>query len=182
MNAAAFTELLQPGETVLAHLAGEGRRAERGNGMERTWWHVALTRERMLVIQMRAAPGVDRWEMINRLASYRSNLRFSHFPRVGGENARLTIEGCGEPIVFIDVDRPPVLQQVAPFLAAWGGPVRGGESVAHVDPDAQNDNSADTKKFLLAAGVLAALFFVCCGCLGVAGVLRQVLGVGFDLG
>ncbi len=176
----SFTDMLAPGETVLAQLAGEGRRIETVNGMERTWWQVALTRDRLLVIRMRAAPGLDRWELVGRVAAPRGNLRFTHFQRTSTDTARLTIEGVGEPIVFIDVDKPPVLPQVQPFLAAWGGPVRGGESVAVVDPDAQNDNGADTKKFLIAAGVLLALFMICCGCLGLGGVLRQLLGIAFD--
>jgi hypothetical protein len=182
MAAGTFSDMLAPGETILAELAGEGRRIETVNGMERTWWQVALTPGRLLVIRMRAAPGVDRWDLVGRVAAPRGNLRFSHFPRAGADGARLTIEGVGEPIVFLDVDRGALVGQVQVFLAAWGGPVRGGESVARVDPDAENANSADTRKFLVAAGVLLLLFVLCCGCLGLAGALRQVLGLGLELG
>jgi hypothetical protein len=178
----AFTDMLAPGETVLAELAGEGRRIETAQGMERTWWHVALTRERLLVVRMRGAPGVDRWDLVGRVAASRGNLRFSHFARTDADTARLTIEGVGEPIVFIDVDRPALVGHVQTFLGAWGGPVRGGESLAVVDRDAENDNSADTKKILIAVGVLLAVFFACCGCLGVGGVVRQLLGFGLELG
>lgn len=177
-----FTDMLAPGERILAELAGEGRRIETVNGMERTWWHVALTESRLLVIRMRAAPGLDRWDLVGRVAAPRGNLAFSHFPRVGGDTARLTIEGVGEPIVFIDVDRGPLVPQVQAFLGAWGGPVRGAETLVRVDRDAENDNGADTKKFLIAAGALLGFFLLCCGCLGIGGVLRQLFGMVLELG
>jgi hypothetical protein len=181
MSASPFTDMLNPGEVVLAQIAGEGRATERGGVLERTWWQLALTRERLLVVRMRAVSN-DRWEMVHRLAAFRGNLRFGHFPRTAADTARLSIDGCGERIVLVDVDRPPVLQQVQPFLAAWGGPVAGGESVARIEDDGMNDNAADGKKFLIAAVVIAVATVVCCGCLGLLGVLQQLLGVVFEIG
>jgi hypothetical protein len=172
----SFADMLNPGETVLAELAGEGRPVERGSGIERTWWHVALTRDRLLVLRMRAAPGTDRWEVIARLAGLRASLRIAHYPRTAADSARLTIDGCGDRIVYIDVDRPPLMQQVAAFLSAWGGPVAGGDSVAQEELDAYHgDQPKDQKTFLLIAGGMLALFVVCCGCAGGLALLRAVL-------
>lgn len=179
--AESFNDMLLPGEVVRAQIAGEGRPADRGVGIERTWWQVGLTDQRLLVIRMRQAAGTDRWEVLARLAGARSNLRVAHFPRTAKDTARLSIDGCGDRIVFIDVDKPPQLQQVHAFLAAWGGPVAGAESVAQEEIDTYHGDGKDQKTLLYVAGAMLGLFVLCCGCVGISGVLRYVLGAVFGL-
>jgi len=175
--------MLLPGEAVLAQIAGEGRTVERGHGLERTWWQVGLTQQRVLVVRMTQAAGTDRWDVIARLAGARANVQVAHFPRTASDTARLTIDGSGDRIVFIDVDRPPVLAQVAPFLAAWGKPVVGGESVARIEVDTYNDQGGDGQKtFLYLAGAMFAFFLLCCGCMGAAGVARTLYYMALGMG
>ena len=159
----------------------DGRGRHRGVGVERTWWQVALTDQRLLVIRMRQSAGTDRWEVLARLAGARSNLVIAHYPRTKADTARLTIDGCGDRIVLIDVDKPPQIQQVQAFLAAWGGPVAGAESVAREEVDAYHGDGKDQKTLLYVAGAMLAMFVLCCGCVGISGVLRYVLGSVFGL-
>lgn len=173
----SFADMLLPGEAVAAQLAGEGRTVERGHGVERTWWQVGLTQERLLVIRMKQAAGTDRWEVIARLAGARPNLRIAYYNRTPADTARVTIDGCGDRIVFIDVDKPPLLPQVKPFLAAWGGPVGGGDTVANEEVDLYHGDGKDSKTLMYVAGAMLGLFIVCCGCVGIASVLRFVLGL-----
>ncbi|MDP2316181.1 MAG: hypothetical protein Q8P41_25005 [Pseudomonadota bacterium] len=177
MAESSFADMLLPGESVLAQIAGEGRTIERGHGLERTWWTVGLTQQRFLVIRMTQAAGTDRWDVIARLAGARSNVTISHFPRTSTDTARLTLDGVGDRIVLIDVDRPPVQPQVKPFLAAWGGPVAGGESVAQTEVDVYNTDATGQKTFLYVALAMLVLFVLCCGCVGISGIVRQVLAM-----
>lgn len=173
----SFADMLLPGEAIAGQLAGEGRAVERGQGVERTWWHIALTNQRLLVIRMHQPPKTDRWDVIARLATARENARFAHYPRTRGDTARLTVDGCGDRAVLVDVDRPPLLQQVKSFLDVWGGPVAGG-SVATEEDDSHNDQSGgDQKMFLYVAGAMLGLFALCCGGTLVLGILRFLLGL-----
>jgi hypothetical protein len=175
MQLNSFNDMLQRGEVIAAQLAGEGRPADRGFGVERTWWQVALTNQRLLVIRMGQARGSDKWEVVARLAGERANLRIAHFGRTRADTARLSIDGCGDRIVFIDVDQPPMLPQIQPFLTAWGGPVSGGDSVAGEEIDGYHGEQKDQKMFLYMAGAMLGMFILCCGCFGISVVLRTIL-------
>jgi hypothetical protein len=179
----SFADMLLPGETVVAQLSGEGRTVERGHGLERTWWQVGLTQQRLLVVRMTQAAGTDRWDVIARLAGARAAVQIAHFPRTATDTARLTIDGSGDRIVFVDVDRPPVLPQVAPFLTAWGKPIAGGDTVAGVELDTYNDQGgAGQKTFLYLAGAMFVFFLLCCGCMGAAGVARTLYYMALGMG
>ncbi|MDP2307064.1 MAG: hypothetical protein Q8P18_13655 [Pseudomonadota bacterium] len=175
----SFADMLLPGEIVTAQVAGEGRTIERGHGLERTWWQVGLTRDRLLVVRMKQAAGTDRWDVIARLAGPRANVRVAHFPRTAEDTARLTIDGTGDPIVFIDVDRPPVQEQVRAFLQAWGKPVMGGDTVGQAEVDVYNTDATGQKTFIYIAVAMLVMFVLCCGCLGIGGVLRTVFAMFF---
>lgn len=164
-----FDDMLSPGEVVIAELAGAGKDQER--------WHIGLTPGRVLAIRMRPAPGEGgqgRWDVASRTIAPRAQVRIAHFPRGGGDTARLSIDGCGDRIVLLDVDVPPLLQQVTTFLAAWGGPVAGGDTVPHEEVDGYH-GQADNKTLMYVVGAMAALFVLCCGCSACAGVLRIFL-------
>ncbi len=175
MTDSPFADLLLPGESVIAQLAGEGRPVDRGHGVERTWWHVALTPERVLVIRMKPAADPRLWEVAARTVAPRANVRIAHYPRTATDTACLSLDGTGDRIVFVDADRPPVAPQVRAFLAAWGAPVPGGESVSQGEIDLYAGDTTGQKTFLYVAVALLAAFVLCCGCLGLAGVLRMVL-------
>lgn len=176
MAANHFDDMLAAGETLLAQLAGEGRPTETGAGLVRTWWHVGLTPQRVLVIRMEMKPRTDRWEVAQRLAATRATVRIAHFPRQGNDGARLTIDGAGDRIVLVNVDQPPMLPQVKPFLDAWGVPTAG---VAVPEQDEYNNVGGEQEKktFLYVAGAMGALFVLCCGCGLASGVLRLLLGL-----
>lgn len=178
----SFADMLLPGEAVIAQVAGEGRTVERGHGLERTWWQVGLTQERLLVIRMKQAAGTDRWEVIARLAGARANVRLAHFPRTAEDTARLTIDGSGDRIVFVDVDRPPVQEQVRAFLHAWGKPVAGGDTVAQAEVDVYNTDDSGQKTFLYIALGMLGLLVLCCGCLGAMGILRTLFAFALQMG
>jgi hypothetical protein len=157
-----FQDMLSPGEGIVAQLAG--------NGPTGTFWQLALTPGRLLAVRLGATDG-GRWEVRSRVAGPRGALRFTHFPRTAQSNARLGIDGCGDHIVIAGVDDPALVPQVEAFLRAWGGPVAGGDSLARVDPDLENAQPEDkTLTYLIAAA--AGLFLLCCGCSGVATVVR----------
>ena len=174
----SFEDMLTPGESIVSELAGEGRNVERGHGIERTWWHVALTQERLLVLRMKQSGGKDTWDLIARTAGPRANLRISHFPRTAADSARLSINGCGDSIIYVDVDRPPLQDQVKAFLAAWGGEVLGGDSVAEAEVDQYHGSGKDeNKNLLLLAGIMGGILVLCCGCVGFSGILRVIFGL-----
>ncbi|MES2638861.1 MAG: hypothetical protein V4850_05245 [Myxococcota bacterium] len=178
----SFADMLLPGEVVTAQIAGEGRTVERGHGLERTWWQVGLTQERLLVIRMKQAAGTDRWEVIARLAGARSNVQVAHFPRTAADTARLSIDGSGDRIVFIDVDRPPVQEQVRAFLQAWGKPVTGGESVGQAEVDVYNTDATGQKTFIYIAVAMLVMFVLCCGCVGTLGLANSLFGLALQMG
>ncbi|MFZ5481619.1 MAG: hypothetical protein ACOZNI_32955 [Myxococcota bacterium] len=160
-----FQDLLAPGEPIVAQLSGACA--------DGTWAQLALTPQRLLVVKMRSTPKSERWEVLARLHGPRNAVRFTNFPRTTGIDARLALDGVGERIVFTQVDQAPLVQQVQAFLGAWGGTVVGGDTVATPEVDAYNAASAEEKNMVLyVVGGAGGLFLLCCGCTGVATLLR----------
>lgn len=172
-----FADMLAPGEVLLATLAGEGRPTERAGGVERTWYHLGLTAQRLLIIRMAMKPATDRWEVVQRLGALRQTVRAAHFPRQGKDGARLAFDGAGDRIVLVNADQPPLLPQVKPFLDQWG-PVAGADGVAVPETDDYNGGGEQERKtFLYLAGGIGVLFLLCCGCGSALGGVRVILAL-----
>lgn len=168
-----FSDILLPGEAVLATLGGPGPTAERAFGPERSWFQVAVTPTRLLMVRMVQSQVTLQYTPQQRLAAGKELTRIRRFPRTPASSARLEIYGCGDPIVIYDIDDPNIFPYVEPFLAAWGGAVEGGGElkVRAVDPNYEGP-ARDNKQLLIFAGAVAAILFLCCGCAGFGGVMR----------
>lgn len=169
-----FSDLLHPGEQILATIGGPGPTVERRTGTEQVWFQLAWTPKRLLVVRL-VGRG-SRFSPANRFAVARAQLSVCRYPRTPSAPARIELHGGAERIEVIGIDDPSIFPYVEPFLAAWGGPVTGGGQlhVAEVDPYAV-DPQADTKKLLMVAGAGFLLIASCCGCGSVVFVVRDVL-------
>lgn len=165
-----FADLLQPGESVLATMAGGA--PPRPNGA-RVWVQLGLTQGRLLAIVLVQAPHGGAWQPVARHVGDRRALRLLRYPRTPAAAARLEVLGLPDKLVLLDIDDPAVFPWLEPFLAAWGGPVEGA-GVVHqrqVEAPVQEGGGPDPKLLLAVAGGLLALVALCCGCSGLLSLL-----------
>ena len=172
-----FSDMLAPGEDILATLGGPGPTVERKKGApEHTWFQLALTYHRLLVVKLTMSPLTGGYAPTARLAADKSTLRVRRYPRTPASPARLEIVGAGDPIQVVDIDDEKIFPYLDPFLAAWGGPVDGAGIVAAraADPYAAGPAVEGMKVFYTVL-VLATLAWLCMGCAGVISVVRAFL-------
>lgn len=168
-----FSDMLLPGEALVATLGGPGPAVETRQGPERSWYQIGLTPTRFLLVKMVQGPRGGDYQPVARLASGREFIRINRFPRTPSSAARLDIAGCGDPFSLVDIDSPQVFPYVEPFLATWGGPVGGAGNVAQ--REAAIDYTAPSTeggKLLLVALVSFGLLWTCCGCAGLIGMIK----------
>lgn len=168
-----FSDMLLPGEALVATLGGPGPAVETRQGPERSWYQVGLTAGRFLLVKMVQGPRGGDYQPVSRLAVGREFIRISRFPRTPVSAARLDIQGCGEPFSVVDIDSPQVFPYVEPFLAVWGGSVGGAGTVAERAPEIDYNGPAhENKKLLVVALVGVLLLMTCCGCAGLGVVIK----------
>lgn len=171
-----LSDLLVPGESIVAGLSGPGPSVQKAVGAEHIWFQLAFTQGRLLVVRLVQSALGGGWQPAQRYAVERHHLVVRRFPRTPGGAARIEIEGAGAPIQLLDIDAAERFPAVEPFLRAWGGFVGGEGEVRAMIPDpVLVDSRAETQKLLLVVGVGFALMAGCCGCSGISWVIRSWL-------
>ena len=163
-----FSDILAPGEDLLATLGGPGPAGDKKKGAEQVWYQLALTHHRLLLVKLVTSPLTGAYSPQSRLAADKSALRMRRYPRTPASPARLEILGAGDAIEIVDIDDEKIFPYVEPFLAAWGGPVDGAGQVAvraH-DPYAAHAK-LDSHKLLYTALIACLIGCLCCGGSGV---------------
>ena len=176
-----FTDMLGPGEQLLAALGAPGPTIERPMGLEKTWYQLGVTSSRFLVVKMVQGPIAHSFSVSGRLVALKNLVRISRFPRTGSSSARLEIEGLGEPVVLYDIDDTAVFPFVQPFLTAWGGHVQGAGhlEVRERDPF-HGPGHLDVRKLVIFLVAMVVMLWLCCGCAGLGGLLRGWLMPTYD--
>lgn len=169
-----FSDALGPGEQVLAELGGPGPAVERKTGPERVWWQLGVTAGRVLVVKLVQSALTGNYAPQGRWAVGRDFVRIRRFPRTPASAAHLEILGVGEPIHILDIDDPSVFPFVEPFLAAWGGVVEGAGTVKERERDPYDSVQAPVEgiKLMYVAIAVAVILWACCGCSGLAFVVK----------
>ena len=172
-----FADMLGPGEQILAILGASGPTYERPTGPERTWFQLAVTQGRFIVIKMVQTPLATSYQVTNRMAAAKEFVRIARFPRTPASAARLEISGFPESVTVLDIDDSRVFPYVEPFLAGWGGVLEGGGIVKSRDADPYDEAPPqdDKKKLLILAGVCIGIMVLCCGCGGLGVLIRDVI-------
>ena len=172
-----FQDMLVGEETLGAMIGAPGPNE---NG-QHVWWQVALTQFRVLVVRLQTPIGQQNWVTSQRWAKNRIAVQMAQFPRTPDSQARLELLGFPGPVVLTEIDQPDVHPHLGPFLAAWGQPVAGTDSVpAHQAPPPveQEEGKTDNLKLLLLGGSGCGFFVFCCGCSSVLALLRdQILSL-----
>lgn len=172
-----FSDILAPGEVVLAHLGGAGPVVERPNGPERVWYQLGVTGARVLVVKLVQSAMTGTYAPQARLAVGKEFVAIRRFPRTSASPAHLEIRGAGDPITIVDIDDKTVFPFVEPFLAAWGGQVEGAGVVVprEREPDDYHPPSVENTKLLYAVIAILAILWACCGCAGLGLAIRQLV-------
>ena len=168
-----FSDMLGPGEVLMATLGGPGPTVERKLGQDKTWFQLAFTQSRLLMVKLVQGPMGGSYQPTQRLAAPKEFTRIARFPRTPVSPARLEIEGCGDPIHVHDIDDPNIFPYVEPFLVAWGGALQGAGAVAaraHDPYDAAPQT--DTGKLLVVVLSGIVLLGFICGCGMLATVVK----------
>ena len=171
-----FSDLLLADETVVASIGGPGPAKQQMTGEHRSWFQLAITQTRLLVVRLVQPPLSSRYQPTHRYAVPKQAVQISRFPLTPRSAARLHIEGAGEPIDLYGIEDPATYPMVEPFLQAWGGVVGGGGElrVSAADPfDA--DARTDSRKLFAVVGVCLAMAAFCCGCSAIATVVRTLM-------
>jgi hypothetical protein len=168
-----FSDMLAPGEQVVAGLGAPGPIVERRVGQELVWYQLGVSQLRLLAVKLVQGPLGDGYKPVARWAVGREFVRIARFPRTPRSAARLEISGLPEPIVAMNIDEPAIFPHVEPFLLAWGGVVEGaGELAAHARDPLDDEPATDTRKLLVLVGAGLALMMACCGCAGLGAAVR----------
>lgn len=176
MSANAFTDLLMPGESLLASMEAPGQPTIVAGGEEQVWWQVGLTPQRVLAMKLVKPPRSKGWTPSGRLIGQRATVRVTRFPRTPQSSARVVIEGCGEDVVLVDVDTEQAFGQLQGWLTAWGGAVGGAPILPGWNNQVLDEAEDPAQKRMLygVVGVMVAFMVLCCGC-GVASVALRAL-------
>ena len=116
-----FSDLLEPNEHIRAALAGPGVDVDGAN----VWYQVAVTEDRVLVVDLRTKSETGGYQPVQRLVAPRSTVHMERFPETEDGPARLTIDGLSQPVVVVDINRRDVFPMVEPLIVAWGGRLGG---------------------------------------------------------
>lgn len=172
-----FSDVLAPGEQVLAELGAPGPSAERAAGPERVWYQLAVTPTRVLLVRLIQSPSSGSYAPVARLAVGKEFVRIRRFPRTPHSQAHLEILGVGDPVTLVDIDDKSVFPFLEPFLAAWGGQVEGAGVIVERDRDPYDNvgEKLEAKKLIYVVAAFFVLFWLCCGCAGLGVLVRQVL-------
>lgn len=175
VNNEVFSDMLVGQEQLGAMLGAPGP-TENG---QHTWWQVALTQFRVLLVKLETPVGQQTWTVRERWAKNRIAVQIAQFPRTATSEARLELLGFPAPVILSEIDQPDIHPHLEPFLVAWGQPVGGTDSVPlHVPPPEPEEGATDNKKLFFLAGAGCGLLFFCCGCGSVLALLRdQILGL-----
>lgn len=178
-----FSDMLAPGEDLLATLGGAGPAIEKKRGSpEQVWFQLAITHHRLLVVKLVMSPLTGSYAPVARLAADKSTLRFRRFPRTPASPARLEIVGAGDPIQVVDIDDEKIFPYVEPFLAAWGGPVDGaGAVVARARDPYTEGPPVEGIKVLYTVLALVVLGWLCCGCSGFIYTVKTLMIAGLGV-
>jgi len=116
-----FSDLLGPDEHIRAALAGPGSDVDGAS----VWYQVAVTENRVLVVDLRTKEASEGYQPVQRLVADRNAVQMERYPESEDGPARLTIEGMGQPVAVIDINRRDVFPMVEPLIVAWGGRLGG---------------------------------------------------------
>ncbi len=164
-----FTDMLVGTERVLVVFGAPGPATPSGS----TWWQVALTDYRLLVVRMSSRDG-QTWLTEKRWAKDRPAIRITQYPRTAESIARLLIEGFPEEVMLTEVDSPDVHPHIVGFIAAWGQPIHGSQHIPlHDRPPDPVEGKADENKLILVVLGGVGFLMLCCGCGSVLAFLRE---------
>ena len=116
-----FSDLLGPDEHIRAALAGPGIDVDGAN----VWYQIAVTETRVLVVDLRTKEATGGYQPFQRLVADRNAVQMERYPESEDGPARLTIDGMGQPVVVVDINRRDVFPMVEPLIVAWGGRLGG---------------------------------------------------------
>lgn len=144
-------------------------------GKTSTWWQVALTEYRILVVRMSSDEG-QTWHTEGRWAKDRDAVAIGQYPRTAESRARMEIRGFPEHVVLMEIDQPDVHPHLAPFLAQWGAPVDGSASIP-ISTDGPKADEGKTDQQRLMALIIGGMAFIvlCCGCGSALVFMRDTL-------
>jgi hypothetical protein len=161
------------GEEVLGAMLGAPGPTENGR---HSWWQVALTQFRVLVVKLETPVGQQKWVTAERWAKNRIAVQIVQFPRTPDSMARMELLGFPGPVVLTEIDQPDVHPHLGPFIASWGQPVGGTDSVpVHTPVPTPPEGETDNRKLMMLGGAGCGLLIFCCGCGSVLAVLRDQL-------
>lgn len=163
--------MLVGSEQIVAVLGAPGTLLDK----KLTWWQVALTEYRVLVVRMSSDAG-EVWHTESRWAKDRPAVQIAQYPRAADAKARMEFRGFPEHVVLMEIDQPDVHPHLAPFLHAWGAPVEGSPSIPiSTDGPKADEGKTDQQKLMFA--VIGGLLFIvlCCGCGGTMVFLRDTI-------
>ncbi len=164
-----FSDMLVGTERIVAVLGAPGTTRDK----KVTWWQVALTEYRVLVVRMSSEEGKT-WHTEVRWAKDRPAIGVAQYPRAGEARARLAISGFPEPVVLMEIDQPDIHPHLAPFLVAWGAEIEGVPEVpVSMDAPKTEDGKTDQQRLMVAVIGGLAVIVLCCGCGGVMVFLRD---------
>ena len=171
-----FIDLLHPGESLLAELAGPGPSRKTAVGEAQVWHHLGLTPGRLLVVvSVRSALSTE-FQPEQRYGLDQRGLQLLVFPRTPTGAARVEVHGAGVSLSVLDVDEPDRLARLPGFLMHYRGKVErsGIITVRPADPiDAEPP--PNTRALFLALGAGLFTLLLCCGCAGLLLGVRSAL-------